>query len=98
MKYKYNELMDFVHEDPKFEREYIKRLMKHKHQASNRDFMKLAKRKRNNTQFIICLKKEGLKTDQANNASKNLKPRSRTERLRSFAFKTWWSVTFALCS
>ena len=30
VKYKYNELMDFLHEDPRAEREYIKRLMKHK--------------------------------------------------------------------
>ena len=31
VRYKYNELMDFLHEDPRSEREYIKRLMKHKH-------------------------------------------------------------------
>ena len=31
IKYKYNELMDFLHEDPRADREYIKRLMKHKH-------------------------------------------------------------------
>ena len=30
VKYKYNELMDFLHEDPKCDREYIKRLMKHR--------------------------------------------------------------------
>ena len=30
IKYKYNELMDFLHEDPRADREYIKRLMKHK--------------------------------------------------------------------
>lgn len=30
VKFKYNELMDFLHEDPAAERDYIKRLMKHK--------------------------------------------------------------------
>lgn len=30
VKYKYNELMDLVHEDPNIEKQYIKRLMKHR--------------------------------------------------------------------
>jgi hypothetical protein len=30
IKYKYNELMELIHEDPHFEREYIKRLIKFK--------------------------------------------------------------------
>lgn len=30
VKYKYNELMDFLHENPQAEKDYIKRLMKHK--------------------------------------------------------------------
>lgn len=32
-KYKYNELMDMVHSDSNKDREFIKRLMKHKHMA-----------------------------------------------------------------
>ena len=30
MRFKYNELMNFLHEDPQADRDYIKRLMKHR--------------------------------------------------------------------
>lgn len=39
IKFKYNELMDFIHEDPKFEREYIKRLMKHRNEKGMDHFI-----------------------------------------------------------
>ena len=35
VRYKYNELMDFLHEDPNQDREYIKRLLKHKTTSRN---------------------------------------------------------------
>ena len=35
VKYKYNELMDLVHEDSAIEKKYIKRLMKHRKMESN---------------------------------------------------------------
>ena len=35
VRFKYNELMDFLHEDPKCDREYIKRLLKHKQVEGN---------------------------------------------------------------
>jgi len=41
--------MDFLHEDPKAEREYIKRLMKHRHQQSIPFSIKLIIKNRNKT-------------------------------------------------
>jgi hypothetical protein len=42
IKYKYNELVDFLHEDPKADREYIKRLMKLEHYKGINKIMKIS--------------------------------------------------------
>jgi hypothetical protein len=47
--------MDFLHEDPQQEREYIKRLMKHKHSTGKRIFIQLNS---NKIKIINNLKKE----------------------------------------
>lgn len=66
-KYKYNELMDIVHSDSNKDREFIKRLMKHKRMELNEG------RKENEEEEVVV---EEMRGNKRNNVGNNNRPSS----------------------